>query len=100
MARWSSDSMASIRTDAGLGSGFVVAAAAMWLTEVIATTARPAKPTPATAAFCLFMGTGTRFDCKIRLLPSVSEVLPIWATLGDGVQLSLQRLMIGRASLG
>jgi hypothetical protein len=46
----------------------------MWPMELIATTTIPAKPTPATATLCLFMGTGTRFACKIRLLPSVSEV--------------------------
>ena len=88
--------MASIRTDAGDGSGFAVAAAAMWLTEVIATTTRPAKPTPATATFCLFMGTGTRFDCKIR---PVAECIGSAADPRDAVQLSLQRLMIGRASV-
>src|SRR5260370_42405922 len=80
MARSSWDSMGSIRRDAGVGWGFLVAAAATWLTEIIATTTRPAKPTPATATLCLFMGTGTRFACKIRLLPSVSEVSPIRAT--------------------
>jgi hypothetical protein len=89
--------MASIRTDAGDGSGFVIAAAAMWLTEVIATTTRAAKPTPATATFCLFMGTGTRFECKNT---PVAECIGSAADPRYAVQLSLQGLMVGRASVG
>jgi hypothetical protein len=72
--------MVSMRIVVGLGAGVVVAAAAMWLMGAMTTATRPAKPMPATATFCLFMGTGTRFACKIRLVPSVSEVLPIRAT--------------------
>ena len=70
--------MVSIRIVVGV-DGFGVAATAVRPTEVTATTTKPARPTPATATFCLFMGTGTRFACKIRLLPSVSEVLPVRA---------------------
>jgi hypothetical protein len=72
--------MVSMRIDAGEGvAGFGVAAAAVWPTAMTATTAKPARAMPATATLCLFMGTGTRFACKMRLLPSVSEVLPIRA---------------------
>jgi hypothetical protein len=58
----------------------------VWPTAMTATTAKPARAMPATATLCLFMGTGTRFACKIRLLPSVSEVPPI----RDAVWLWLQ----------
>jgi hypothetical protein len=80
--------MVSMRMDVvGVGeAGFGVAAIAEWPTEMIATPARPARTMPATATLCLFMGTGTRFACKIRLLPSVSEVPPVC----DAVRLSLQ----------
>jgi hypothetical protein len=88
--------MVSIRIDVALWSVLVVAAAAMWPMEVIATITRPAKLTPATATLCLFMGTGTRFACKIRLFPSVSEVPPVRATRYG---LCYGRLMIGRMSL-
>jgi hypothetical protein len=47
--------MVSIRSEVGVGPGAGVAAVAMWPMEVIATTARPARPTPVTATLCLFM---------------------------------------------
>jgi hypothetical protein len=70
--------MVSMRIVVGVG-GFGDAAIAVWPREVIATAAKPARPPPAIATLCLFMGTGTRFACKIRLLPSVSEVLQVRA---------------------
>src|ERR1700733_14911972 len=86
MARWSSDSMVSIRIVVGV-DGFGVAATAVRPTEVTATTTRPAKPTPATATLCLFMGTGTRFACKI----ACCRVYRKCRRSADTIQLSLQK---------
>ncbi len=97
IARCSSDSMVSMRTVVAGDTGLGVAATAVWPMEVIATATRPARPAPAIATFFLFMGTGTRFACKIHLLPSVSEVLPIRAMR---LRLPCRRLLIGRIAAG
>jgi len=61
----------------GGAEGFAAAAETVRPEAAIITIARPVSPAPATVAHCLFIGKETRFACKIRLLPSVSEVPPV-----------------------
>jgi hypothetical protein len=81
----------------GAEGEFTAAAETVWPEAAIITMARPANLAPVTVALCLFIGKEARFACKICLLPSVSEVMPI-----SCVQYSFpcRRLMLGRAAAG